>query len=242
VSFGAGTYGIALVAGLLTTLSPCVLPLIPILMGAAITAHRLGPWALAGGVALSFTVTGVLLASVGASLGLDGESFRQVAALLLIVFGLILLFGRLQALFARATVGLTSSGHALLSRFTLDGLGGQFALGLLLGVVWSPCVGPTLGAATTLASQGRNLAQISLLMALFGLGASFPLLLIGSLSRATLSRIRGSLNKAGRRGKQALGVALLLLGALILSHADHRLEAWLLDHSPAWLTALTTRY
>jgi cytochrome c-type biogenesis protein len=242
VNFGAGTYGFAFAAGLLTTLSPCVLPLIPILMGSAVSAHRLGPWALAGGVALSFTVTGALLASVGASLGLDGETFRQVAALLLIVFGLILLSGHLQELFARATAGLTGSGHALLARYTLDGLGGQFALGLLLGIVWSPCVGPTLGAATTLASQGRNLAQISLLMAVFGLGASTPLVLIGSLSRATLLRVRGSLNKAGQRGKQVLGIALLLLGALILSHADHRLEALLLDHSPAWLTALTTRY
>ena len=242
MSFGIGTYGIALVAGLLTTLSPCVLPLIPLLMGSAISAHQLGPWALAVGVALSFTVAGVLLASVGASLGLDGETFRGVAALLMTAFGLILLSGRLQALFVRATSGMSNSGHALLARFTLDGLGGQFVLGLLLGIVWSPCVGPTLGAATTLASQGRNLAQISLLMAVFGVGASLPLLLIGSLSRAALLRIRGSLKTTGERGKQVLGLALLLLGALILFHADHRLEAWLLDHSPAWLTALTTQY
>ena len=242
MNFGAGTYGVALVAGLLTTLSPCVLPLVPVLMGSAVTAHRLGPWALAAGVALSFTTAGVLLASIGTSLGLDGESFRTVAAVLLIVFGLILVSGHLQALFVRATAGLTSSGHTVLSRFTLDGLGGQFALGLLLGIVWSPCVGPTLGAATTLASQGRNLAQISLLMAVFGLGASIPLLLIGSLSRATVLRFRGSLTTVGRRGKQLLGATLLLLGTLILSHADHRLEAWLLDHSPAWLTAITTRY
>jgi cytochrome c biogenesis protein CcdA len=242
MSFGIGTYGIALVAGLLTTLSPCVLPLIPLLMGSAVSAHRLGPWALAVGVALSFTVAGVLLASVGASLGLDGETFRWVAALLMTAFGLILLSGRLQALFVRATSGLSNSGHALLARFTLDGLGGQFVLGLLLGFVWSPCVGPTLGAATTLASQGRNLAQISLLMAVFGVGASLPLLLIGSLSRAALLRIRGSLKTTDERGKQVLGLALLLLGALILFHADHRLEAWLLDHAPAWLTALTTQY
>ena len=242
MNFGAGTYAIAAVAGLLTTLSPCVLPLIPILVGSAVTAHRLGPWALAGGVAISFTVAGVFLASVGASLGLDGETFREVAALLLVVFGLILLSGRLQTLFARATAGLSGSGHTLLSRFTLDGLGGQFALGSLLGVVWSPCVGPTLGAAITIASQGRNLAQISLLMAVFGIAASTPLLLIGSLSRASLLRLRGSLDRAGQLGKQVLGIALLLLGLLILSHADRGLEAWLLDHSPAWLTALTTRY
>jgi cytochrome c-type biogenesis protein len=242
MSFGIGTYGIALVAGLLTTLSPCVLPLIPLLMGSAVSAHRLAPWALAVGVALSFTAAGVLLASVGASLGLDGETFRGVAALLMTAFGIILLSGRLQALFVRAASGLSNSGHALLARFTLDGLGGQFVLGLLLGIVWSPCVGPTLGAATTLASQGRNLAQISLLMAVFGVGASLPLLLIGSLSRAALQRIRGSLKTTGERGKQVLGLALLLLGALILFHADHRLEAWLLDHSPTWLTALTTQY
>jgi cytochrome c-type biogenesis protein len=125
MSFGIGTYGIALVAGLLTTLSPCVLPLIPLLMGSAVSAHRLAPWALAVGVALSFTAAGVLLASVGASLGLDGETFRGVAALLMTAFGIILLSGRLQALFVRATSGLTNSGHALLTRFTLDGLGGS---------------------------------------------------------------------------------------------------------------------
>ncbi len=242
MTFGVGTYGIALLAGLLTTLSPCVLPLVPVLMGSAVTAHRLGPVALAAGVALSFSIAGVFLVSVGASLGFDGESFRRTGALLLILFGIILLSTRLQMLFARATAGVTGSGQSLLSRFTLDGLGGQFALGLLLGIVWSPCVGPMLGAATTLAGQGRDLAQICALMAVFGIGASVPMLLIGSLSRATLLRVRGSLNTAGRHGKQVLGIALLLLGALILSHADRRLEAWLLDHSPMWLTALTTRY
>ena len=242
MTFGVGTYGIALLAGLLTTFSPCVLPLVPVLMGSAVAAHRLGPWALAAGVALSFTVAGVFLASVGASLGLDGETFRQIAAVLLILFGLILLSTHLQGLFVRATAGLSGSGQNFLSRFTLDGLGGQFALGLLLGIVWSPCVGPMLGAATTLASQGRDLVQISALMAVFGISASVPMLLIGSLSRATLLRVRGSLNTAGRRGKLLLGITLLLLGALILSHLDRRLEAWLLDHSPAWITALTTRY
>src|SRR3984957_12637527 len=191
MTFGIGTYGIALLAGILTALSPCVLPLVPVLMGSAVTAHRFGPWALAAGVALSYTIAGVFLASVGASLGLDGETFRQTAAVLLVLFGLILLSARLQALFVRATAGLTGSGQGLLSRLTLDGVGGQFALGLLRGVVWSPCVGPMLGAATTLASQGRDLAQISLLMAVFGIGASVPMLLIGSLSRATMLPARG---------------------------------------------------
>ena len=242
MTFGVETYGLALVAGLLTTLSPCVLPLVPIVMSSAIVVHRLGPWALALGVALSYAVVGGLLASVGASLALAGEMFRKVSAALLIIFGSILLSERLQTLFAQATGGLASSGQRMLSGFRFEGLGGQFALGLLLGMVWTPCVGPTLGAATTLASQGRDLAQICLLMAVFGIGASVPMLLVGSLSRVALQRTRASLTAVGRGGKRLLGLALVVLGALILSGVDRQLEAWLLDHSPTWLMAVTTRY
>jgi cytochrome c-type biogenesis protein len=242
MTFGVGTYGLALVAGLLTTLSPCVLPLVPIVMSSAIVTHRLGPWALAVGVALSYAVVGGLLASAGASLALAGETFRQVAAALLIVFGGVLLSQRLQTLFTRATAGLASSGHRMLSGSRFEGLGGQFALGLLLGMVWTPCVGPTLGAATTLATQGRDLAQIWLLMAVFGIGASVPMLLVGSLSRVALQRTRASLSAVARGGKQLFGFLLVVLGALILTGVDRQLEAWLLDHSPIWLTALTTRY
>jgi cytochrome c-type biogenesis protein len=223
-------------------LSPCVLPLVPILMSSAILAHRLGPWALAIGVSLSYAVVASLLASVGASFALAGETFREAAAALLIIFGSILFSEQLQRLFTRATAGLASSGHRMLSGFRFEGLGGQFALGLLLGMVWTPCVGPTLGAATTLASQGRDLAQIGLLMAVFGIGASVPMLVVGSLSRVALQRTRGSLIALGRGGKRLLGLALIILGALILSRLDRQLEAWLLDHSPMWLTALTTRF
>jgi cytochrome c biogenesis protein CcdA len=130
----------------------------------------------------------------------------------------------------------------MLSHFTFDGAMGQFTLGLLLGSVWSPCVGPTLGAAVTLASRGQSLAQVSLLMAVFGVSASLPMLAVGMLSRAALTRSRGSLRAVGLWGKQVLGVGLIALGVLTLSHADRSVEAWLLDHSPAWLTALTTRF
>lgn len=242
MTFGVGTYGLALLAGLLTTLSPCVLPLVPILMSSAIVAHRVGPWALALGVACSYAVMGSLLASVSSLLATAGETFRDIAAALLIIFGSILIFEQLQTLFARATAGLTSSGQRMLSGRQFAGWGGQFALGLLLGVVWTPCVGPTLGAATALATQGRDLVQISLLMAVFGIGASVPMLLVGSLSRIAFARTRGSLSALGRGGKRMLGLALVVLGILILSRLDRRLEAWLLDHSPTWLTALTTRY
>jgi cytochrome c biogenesis protein CcdA len=217
-----------------------VLPLIPILLGTALAAHRLGPYALAAGLSLSFAVVGIFLASIGASLGLDQTVFRNVAAVLLIGFALVLLSSRLQERFAGAASGLSGAGNDLLARVSLEGLSGQFVLGLLLGVVWSPCVGPTLGAAITLASQGEDIARVSVVMLLFGIGAGLPLVLIGLLSRQALGRVRGRLLAAGKLGKQVLGGVMLVLGVLILTGADKAFEAWVLNVAPEWLVNLTT--
>jgi cytochrome c-type biogenesis protein len=191
---------------------------------------------------MSFTVVGLVLATVGASFGLDPDTFRTVGALLLIAFGVVLLVPRLQNAFARLTTRVSDSGNKVLARVTGEGLTGQFLVGSLIGVVWSPCVGPTLGAATTLASQGKNLPQIFLLMLIFGIGAAAPLVSLGSLSRSRFASIRGHLMSAGHYGKQVFGLFLVGTGILIATGADKSLEAWLLDHSPEWLTHLTTRF
>lgn len=240
MDFGPGTYGLSLAAGTLSTFSPCVLPLLPILLGAALAAHRLGPFALAGGLSVSFAGIGIFAASVGAALGFEPGGFRGVAAVLLVAFGAVLLSPVLQQRFAAATSGLSSAGNGLLARVTGDGLAGQFALGLLLGVVWSPCAGPTLGAAATLASQGRDLGQVALVMALFGLGAGLPLIVLGLASRTWLAGVRGKLLAAGKLGKQVLGGIMVLVGTLILVGADRRFEGWALDLAPGWLVRLTT--
>lgn len=242
MDFGPGTFLLGYLAGLLSTLSPCVLPLLPILLATAVSQHRFGPLALAAGLTLSFTLVGVFIATLGASIGLDPSVLRKGAALLLIGFGLVLLVPALQMRFAAATSGLGATGDGLLSRIAGAGWLGQFAVGSVLGVVWSPCVGPTLGAASTLASQGRDLGQITLLMLLFGLGAATPLLVIGTLSRKAITRNRGRLLALGRRGRWFLGAALLVVGLAILSGGDKRFETWVVDHSPDWLTALTTRF
>ena len=242
MEFGPGTYGLGYAAGILTTLSPCVLPLVPIVIATALAAHRLGPYALALGLTVSFASVGVFIAVLGASLGLDQALFRNIAAFILIAFGILLLSTRLQERVATAASGLSAAGDSFISRLNLDGLTGQFAIGMVLGIVWAPCVGPTLGAATTLASQGQGLAQISLLMVIFGLGASTPLVALGSISRATMLRMRGRMLSAGKLGKSVLGVVFALLGFAILSGLDKTLEAWVVGIYPDWLNDLTTRY
>ncbi|MTD93203.1 cytochrome c biogenesis protein CcdA [Hyphomicrobium sp. xq] len=237
---GSATF--AFFAGALSTLSPCVLPLLPIILATAVSEHRLGPVALAAGLASSFVAVGLFVATVGFSIGIDAGAFRIFAALLLIGIGVILLVPQLQVQFATAAAPISGWAENSFGGFSTGGLQGQFALGLLLGAVWSPCVGPTLGAASLLAAQGKDLGQVALIMLAFGVGAALPLLLLGMLSRETLLRWRGRLAEAGKGGKVVLGILLIAVGLAIVSGFDKRLEAAVLDTVPAWFTEISTRY
>ena len=239
----AGALGLAFLAGLLSVLSPCVLPLLPLVLGAAAAEHRWAPALLATGVALSFVVMGLFVATVGFSIGLDGDAFRIGAATLMIALGVVLLFPSLQSQVAAAGGPLSDRiENAFGANVSGKGMFGQFGVGLLLGAVWSPCVGPTLGAASVLAARGENLGAVAATMAVFGLGAATPLLALGLASRRVMAQWRDRLLVAGKRAKQALGLLLVGLGALIVSGGDKSLEAALVSASPEWLTQLTTRF
>ncbi|MEJ2432762.1 MAG: cytochrome c biogenesis protein CcdA [Pseudolabrys sp.] len=237
-----GTLALALLAGVVSTLSPCVLPLLPLVLGAALTEHRFGPVALAAGVAVSYVVVGLFVSTVGFSIGLDQDVFRTVAAVLLIAIGAVLLLPRLQGQLAVAAGPFGNWAQSQAGGMSTSGLTGQFALGLLLGAVWSPCVGPTLGAASVLAAQGKDLGTVAVTMIAFGIGAAAPLIALGMLSREALMHWRDRLMKASKTGKVALGLLLLAFGVLILSGLDKTLETALVNASPEWLTRLTTSY
>jgi len=236
------TLGLALLAGMLSVLSPCVLPLLPIVLGTAASAHRLGPLALAAGLTISFTAIGLFVATIGFAAGLDTGVFRTISAILLIGVGLVLLVPKLQEQFALAAAPVSNWAGSYTDNFTPGGLAGQFGLGLLLGAVWSPCVGPTLGAASVLAAKGEDLGQVALTMLAFGIGAALPLMLLGFVSREAMMRWRGRLLETGSLGKTLLGVLLVAVGLLVATNLDKRLETVLVDASPAWLTELTTKF
>lgn len=234
--------GLAFLAGLLSTLSPCVLPLIPIVIAAALSQSRYGPIALAAGVTVSYVTIGLFVATLGFALGLNLDVFRAAAAILLILAGGVLLLPRLQHQLAAAAGPVANWAQKRGSGLATRGIAGQFAVGLMLGVAWSPCVGPTLGAASVLAARAENLPGVALTMAAFGIGAALPLVAIGLVSRAAMLRWRGRLLAAGSWGKLVMGVTLVTFGVLIVSGLDKRAEAALVDASPPWLTQLTTRF
>ncbi len=242
MDFGASTYGLGFLAGALSTLSPCVLPLLPILVASAFAQHPLGLWALAAGLATSFTVVGLLVATVGLSLGIDGAVVHRLAGGLLIVFGAVMALPALQRLFARATAPLAAGGGRVLARVEGRGWRGQLAVGVLLGIVWTPCVGPTLGAASTLAAQSSRLVEVGALMLVFGIGAATPLLVVGALSRRLAGTRSAAWLGAAETSRRVLGALLVVAGVLIVFGAERSVEAWLVEHSPDWLTTLTTRF
>jgi len=149
-----GAVALAFVAGVLTSLSPCVLPILPLVLGAAASERRYGPVALAAGLAISFVVVGLFVATMGHSIGLTTELFRQVAAALMVMLGAVLIFTPLQSRLALASGPIANWTDRHFGSERGSGYASQFWVGVLLGAVWTPCVGPTLGAASLLAAQG----------------------------------------------------------------------------------------
>jgi cytochrome c-type biogenesis protein len=236
-SLGAGLF-----AGILSTLSPCVFPLLPLVVGAATSADRSGAYWLAAGVATSFTVAGLFVATVGFAIGLDGDVFRRLSAILLIVLGVALLSTALQTRLGFAAGRLSNVGDQLIRRLSLSTGRGQLVVGILLGLIWSPCVGPTLGAASLLAAQRKDLWDVAAVMLAFGAGTTIPMVLVATLSRRALLRWRHQMLAVGQLGKLAMGVSVLAVGIFILTGADRSVEAQLVQVSPDWLTNLTTYF
>jgi cytochrome c biogenesis protein CcdA len=237
-----GAIALAFVGGVLSILSPCVLPIVPIVLGAAASEHRWGPAALGAGLAISFVIVGLFVATVGYSIGLGADVFRYAAAVLMIAIGVTLLVPRFQTRLAFAGGPLATWGDRHFGITRQSGLPSQMAVGLLLGAVWSPCVGPTLGAASILAAQGRNLGEVGATMLAFGFGAAFSLAALGLLSREALSRWRARLMSGGARARAAFALVLVATGLLVLTGLDKRIETLAVDRSPQWLTDLTTRF
>lgn len=237
-----GSILLGLISGGLTTLSPCVLPVLPIVLLGAIDGHRFGPIALAGGLATTFSVLGIALSGASWALDFPANAVRLTAAVLMVLFGMVLLSAALQQRFAALAAPLSCQFERVLGRQTSGGLAGQFALGAVLGAVWTPCSGPTLGAAISLAAAGHGVGRAATIMFAFGIGATLPLMAIAYGSRQTLRSRRDLLLRFGQAAKPLLGMVMLFSGALVLTGLDRVIEAQFVRYMPEWLIAYITRY
>lgn len=232
--------GLSLAAGSLTALSPCVFPMLPLVVGGALQGHRFAPLAMGLGTTVSFTGIGMLLGAAGPALGFDAETVRMGGAALLIAFALVMLVPELGAVFTRWMMPIASSAHAASARLDGSSLPGALGLGAVLGLVWSPCSGPLLGSALTLVASEGGLARGGVILGLFGVGAAVPLVAVAYASRTGFVHARDWVLARIGRIQAVFAVVLALTGAAILAGADKWLEAQAVRLLPDAWVGLTT--
>jgi cytochrome c-type biogenesis protein len=234
--------GLSLVAGALTTLSPCVLPILPFVVGGALTRHRLAPVFVALGLMTSFMAIGWPLAAFGAVAGLETRTLRLAAGVGLILAGAAILSDRLSGWISQRLQPVASGADRKMRAVDGPGLGSQYLSGVLLGVVWTPCSGPTLGAAVALAAQEGGGWKSGLMMAFFSVGATVPLIAVAYGARGFLARRRGGIARVAAGTKKVFAALLIVVGLGVLTGGDKWLESQLVSRMPeAWFD-LTTRY
>jgi len=232
----------AYLAGLLTLINPCVLPVLPIVLISALNASRYGPVALAAGMSFTFIVFGVLVTAFGSSIGLTQDRLAQIGALLMIAFGTLLIVPMFAKRFELATAGIASGADAQMNNVDTGSLRGQFIGGLLLGTVWSPCIGPTLGGAIALASQGENLGYVALIMVFFALGVSTFTIGLGMGARESIRARAQAFRGLAERSKPIIGAAFITIGLMLFFQIHHIIEGWLLNIMPIWLQDLSVMF
>jgi cytochrome c biogenesis protein CcdA len=236
------TLGLSLLAGSLTTLSPCVFPVLPLVLGGAVRGNRWAPLWMGLGMALSFALVGMLLGVIGPSLGLDSAHVRTAGALVLIAMGLTMWVPAWNARLTHWMQPLASSAHNA-SR-SLDGgtWWSALMLGGVLGLVWSPCSGPLLASALTLVASEGGVARGGLVLGFFGLGAATPLVAVAYASRKGFQSAQGWILVRIDQVKKGFAALIILTGLAILTGVDKWLEAQVVQRMPDVWLHLTTLF
>lgn len=228
--------GLSLFAGSLTTLSPCVFPLLPLVLGGALQGNRFAPVAMGVGMTTSFALIDMVLGALGPALGIDGDSVRTGGAVMLIAFALVMLVPALGERFTQWMLPIASSANAASTQLDGGSLLGALLLGSVLGLVWSPCSGPLLGSALTLVASEGGVARGGLVLGIFGLGTAIPLVAVAYASRSGFMRVRDWVLARMERVRHGFALLLGALGVAILMGGDKWMETQILLWLPdAWV-------
>ncbi|TML32678.1 MAG: cytochrome c biogenesis protein DipZ [Actinobacteria bacterium] len=207
--------GIAVGAGVITAISPCVFPVLPILFAGGGTGSRRRPVAIIAGLIASFAIFTLFATWILKQLGLPQDFLRNLAIALLFLLAATLVFPQLGLLLERPL-------YFLSRRRTRSDLGGGFLFGASLGLVFVPCAGPVLGAISANAARVQFGWRTILVTVFYSLGAAVPMLAIVLLGEDVTRRLRAS----AVRMRLALGVVMALAALAIVFNADQKLQTW----------------
>jgi len=216
----------ALLAGLATAASPCILPVLPILLGASVGGQGLlRPLAIVAGFVLVFSAATLAFSLTARLIGLDQHTLRTIALAMLVGLGMLMLFPRaFEFVTARLAPSLPSASH----RHSNRGVLGGFVLGTSLGVVWTPCAGPVLAAILALAASADSVGASALLLVVYAIGAGAPMLAIAYGGQIATTKVR-QLARYAEGLRRGFGVIVIATAALIYFEYDALFTAWLLD-------------
>lgn len=232
----------AILAGLLTSFSPCVISALPFVISSSLSENKKGPLYLVSGLISSFVVLGVLFALSTKIFGFEQETLKNGTAILFLLIGLIFLFPKIGDLVSKAFSPVANSSNNFINKLNLNGSVGQFILGFLFGLIWSPCSGPTLGFALTLVAKQNQILYGAFIMLVYGSAASLPLLFVAYISKTFIQKNMKKVDAVYSVVKKGMGGFLVLLGIGTLTGFDKILESFLIQSMPQWLLDLITRF
>jgi cytochrome c-type biogenesis protein len=224
---------------LLTTLSLCVLPVLPFISVSSLKKAKLGPAALALGLLFSFVGVSLILSTSGLIFGITLSLVRKISGFFLLISGFLFLSQNLADGFANRLSSLTGKANNLTQNNSQYVLIGEFINGILLGIVWTPCSGPSLGAALGLAAQTGSTVKAAIILLSFGVGAVLPLLAFAYGARQLMGRIKTH-GQTIQVIKKIFGALVVVFGLLIVFELDRQFESWILNLLPeSWLVFIT---
>jgi len=226
----------ALLGGVVTVLSPCILPVLPIILSGAAGKGRWHPWGVIAGFVLSFTLLTLFLVSVAQVIGLAPEVIRLVASGLIFLLGSLLLFPVLGRQSKWLIAKLTN--RIILPGTESKGLGAGLLTGVAAGTLWTPCIGPIMAAVMTLAIAQQVSFPAVVITLSYALGTALPMLAILLGGRKLLAN-NSWLHRNAEGFQRGFGLAIIILAVAIGFGGERRLQSWILEQFPEYGTALT---
>ena len=233
--------GFAFLSGVITILSPCILPVLPIVLAAGAGSGKARPFGVIAGFIASFTLFTLTLTALVQILGVPADALRIVAVLLIILSGLAMLVPGLRRGFELLASRLANRGAG--ARNSVSGSRGGFVaglpVGLGLGLVWTPCVGPIMASVISLAITQRLDGGAVFITLAYTAGTAIPMLAVMLGGRALLGRVPALARNSGRI-QQGLGVLMILMGVAIGIGWDRKLQTAVLSAFPGYGAGLTS--
>ena len=226
----------AFIAGFVTVLSPCILPVLPIVLSGSLQGGHRRPIGIVTGFIVSFSLFTLFLTALVKATGIPADFLRTLSVVIIVLFGFSLLLPNFQVLMEKIFTKL--SGLVSRNSTQATGFWSGLVLGVSLGLVWTPCVGPIIASVITLAATSSVNGSSILITFAYSLGTAIPMFAITYGGRTLLQKVPFLLKNTTNIQK-AFGILMILVAVGIFFNFDRKFQTLVLDKFPLYGTGLT---